>query len=98
MRWIENITQWLQNIIKQPSTQDQSVELVTKLMRMLQVTQTQEASCDEVYELVDQYTELVTKGEDAAKLMPLIKHHLDMCADCREEFDALLRILEAVPS
>jgi predicted anti-sigma-YlaC factor YlaD len=65
---------------------------------MLQATQPNELSCDEVYELLDQYAEIIARGEDAAQLMPLIKHHLDMCEDCREEYRALLRILEATPS
>jgi hypothetical protein len=30
-------------------------------------------------------------------LMPIVQHHLDTCPDCREEFEALLRILKASP-
>jgi hypothetical protein len=47
---------------------------------------------------MDQFAEMVMRGEDVAHLMPLVQHHLDMCADCREEFEALLRILRASPT
>jgi predicted anti-sigma-YlaC factor YlaD len=37
---------------------------------------------------------MVRRGEDTASLMPLVEHHLKMCPDCREEVEALLRILD----
>jgi predicted anti-sigma-YlaC factor YlaD len=48
-----------------------------------------------VHRLLDQFAEAVLRGEDVARLMPLVQRHLDMCPDCREEFEALLRILKA---
>lgn len=39
--------------------------------------------------------EAVMRGDDVARLMPLVQHHLDMCPDCREEFEALLRAVQA---
>lgn len=70
----------------------------TKLQMMLtqlERTQDQELSCDEVYELLDVFVDRVRQGEDAATLMPLVHHHLEMCPDCREELDTLLRSLDA---
>jgi hypothetical protein len=69
-----------------------------KLMQMVENTQEVEFSCDEVFDILDQYTELVYRGEDAAELMPLVEHHIEICPDCREEFESLLRILEATPA
>lgn len=66
-----------------------------KMARQLEQTQEVEYSCDDVHRLLDQFAEAVLRGEDAAKLMPLVQRHLDMCPDCREEFEALLRILRA---
>lgn len=68
-----------------------------KLIQMLEKTQEFEFSCDDVYYILDQYTELVHQGENAQELMPLVEHHIDVCPDCREEFEALLRILQASP-
>ena len=71
---------------------------IQMLIRMVENTQEVEFSCEEVYNILDQYTELVFRGEDTADLMPLVEHHIEICPDCREEFEALLRILEAAPA
>jgi hypothetical protein len=98
MNWIDKITSWFRGSFRQPSKNDQSEQMIQDLMHMLKHTRREEASCEDVYEILDQYIELIARGEDAAQLMPLIKHHLDMCPECHEEYDALLRILEASPS
>ena len=69
-----------------------------KLIQMIENTQEIEFSCDDVYQILDQYTEMVYRGENAEKLMPLVEHHIEICPDCREEFEALLRILQASPA
>lgn len=71
---------------------------VQKLIQMVENTQEVEFSCEDVYNILDQYTELVYRGDDSAELMPLVEHHIEICPDCREEFEALLRILEATPA
>ena len=38
---------------------------------------------------------MAERGQDVALLMPLVEKHLTMCAGCREEYAALLAILEA---
>ena len=63
-------------------------------LTMVAQTQEQELSCDEAYAFLDTYADRVNCGEDVAALMPLVHHHLAMCPDCREEFDALLRSIE----
>jgi hypothetical protein len=68
------------------------------MVDMLAHTREEEYSCDEVLALMDQFAEMVIQGEDAARLMPLVQHHLEMCGDCREEFEALLRILRSSPT
>ena len=79
-----------------------SVELspaATQQMRaaltMVAQTHEQELGCDEAYAFLDAYADRFNRGEDVAALMPLVHHHLAMCPDCREEFDALLRSMEA---
>lgn len=58
-------------------------------------TQVEELTCDEVFALLDVFAEAISRGEDAAARMPLVRHHLDMCQDCREELAILLRSMEA---
>lgn len=77
-------------------TRRQSVqpEALQKMMEMLARTDEVELTCDEVFAMLDQFTELATQGVDVTRLMPLIQRHLDMCADCREEYEALRRVLQ----
>lgn len=67
-------------------------EKMQKMMAMLSNTQEVELTCDDVFALLDQFTELAAQGEDVRKLMPLVQQHLDMCDDCREEY----RVLESI--
>jgi hypothetical protein len=72
-----------------------SDELVTRIMHRLVTTDEVEISCDEVFALVDEYAEASQRGEDVASLKPLIRHHLEMCRECDEEYQALLQILQS---
>ncbi|HRQ42468.1 MAG TPA: hypothetical protein PLD25_31515 [Chloroflexota bacterium] len=68
---------------------------VVKLMHCLSMTVEGACTCAEAYALLDQYTELVASDEQAKQLMPLVKNHMDMCPDCREEFEVLLKIVHS---
>lgn len=74
------------------------MEWLKRLAQMLAQTRETEYSCDDVHRLLDQFAEAVARDEDVSGLMPLVQQHLDMCPDCREEFEALLRILMARPA
>lgn len=69
---------------------------VHELLLMLDHTEEIEYTCDDAHEVLDLYAEMVQRGEDATALMPLVKRHLELCSNCREEFEALLAALEAV--
>ncbi|HEY2979859.1 MAG TPA: hypothetical protein VGJ22_01650 [Anaerolineales bacterium] len=69
-------------------------ELIQDLIRSLESTNDEECSCGDVYTLLDQYAESEIRGEDAARLMPLLRHHIQVCNECCEEYEALLRVLE----
>jgi hypothetical protein len=76
---------------KKPQLPD---ELIEGLIRSLEHTQEEECTCEDVFAIVDQYAEVEFHGEDAARLMPLIKQHMELCHNCNEEYEALLDILE----
>jgi hypothetical protein len=71
---------------------------LVKLMRCLSMTEANACTCNEAFAMLDQYTELVASDEQAIQLMPLVKNHIDICPDCREEFETLLRIVHAEQS
>jgi hypothetical protein len=73
--------------------QSSDQEMAQKTLTMLALTQEEELTCDEVFALIDQFTEMAIRGEDVAGLMPLVKQHLDLCGDCREEYEVLQGIL-----
>jgi hypothetical protein len=98
MNLFEKLTKLLLDIFNKSLPDDQSNRFIKRLMLGLNATRDDEVSCDEVFELLDQYAEMVDQGEDASILMPLIKHHLDMCPECEEEYKALLRIIQTAPS
>lgn len=72
-----------------------SEENVKSLLHMLEHTHQGMYSCAETFDLLDEYVELVASDEEAALIMPYVQRHLDLCPDCREEYEILLRILQA---
>lgn len=93
----KEIFQWLFGRKKSSSPQNgmqsDKSEMMQKMMAMLSNTQDVELTCDDVFALLDQFAELAAQGEDVAQLMPLVKQHLDMCEDCREEYKVLEKII-----
>jgi hypothetical protein len=71
-------------------------EMLQGLVDMIFSTRSDELSCDECFEHVGRFAELELEGKDAAAALPLVKDHLDRCRCCQEEFDALLKALEAI--
>ncbi len=69
-------------------------ELIESLIRSLEHTHDEECTCEDVYAVVDEFAESEFRGEDAARLMPLIKQHMELCHNCCEEYEALLDVLE----
>lgn len=63
------------------------------LIRSLRTTRPDEIGCDECFEELDRFAEQVLAGKSAAEAMPLIQDHLNRCASCREEFEALMDAL-----
>jgi hypothetical protein len=71
-------------------------EMVTRLAHGIASSHPGEIGCDECFEQLDQFADLTLSGEDAAETLPKVREHLRGCADCREEFEALLMALCAV--
>jgi predicted component of type VI protein secretion system len=84
------------NWIKRPGRRRRppDPETMQKLLRMVARTEQNEISCDDVYAVLDQFAEAVKRGEDLLPFMPLVRQHLEMCPDCREEYEAILLMLQ----
>lgn len=77
---------------------EKSKMMMQKILGMLSETQEEELTCDQVFAVIDEFVEMEERGEDVRAFMPLIQHHLQMCADCMEEYNVLKKIVKkAVP-
>ena len=66
------------------STDDRS-ELITRLLGPAGP----EVSCEDCFELLDQYVELELAGEDADSRLPGMRAHLEGCPACHEDHESL---------
>ncbi len=65
------------------------------LIREIADVREEELGCDECFEQVDRFIEMELSGLDAAQAMPLVQEHLEICGECREEYEALVMALRA---
>jgi hypothetical protein len=56
-----------------------------------------EVSCEECFELLDQYVELELAGRDADACLPGLAAHLEGCPACREDHESLRALVIADP-
>jgi hypothetical protein len=54
-----------------------------------------EVSCEECFELLDQYVDLELAGEDAAARLPGMRAHLQGCPACQEDHQSLRDLVAA---
>ncbi len=71
-----------------------STALVKAIMEMVVQTREAELSCDESHQLLEEFAELVARGENPSGAMQSVQEHMDLCPDCKEEYEALVRILQ----
>lgn len=71
-------------------------ETLTKLIYQLGNTRAEEIGCDTCYEELHRFADMLKRGDDPAKVMPMVQHHLEMCTGCDEEFSAFMQSIEAV--
>ncbi len=95
MEWINRLFKWSQKASRSMGAQEILPSQAAMMLQMVQKTQEVELSCDDVHKLLDQYTEMALRGDDATALLPLVHQHLELCPDCMEEYEALTRILQA---
>jgi hypothetical protein len=54
-----------------------------------------EVSCEQCFDLLDEYVELELSGADADARIPAVQAHLDGCAACREDHESLRDLVSA---
>lgn len=71
-----------------------SEQEIAGLMRLVGLTRDDEINCEQCLALVAEFAEFELAGKSAAEGLKALEHHLSVCAECREEYLALLRALE----
>ncbi len=77
-----------------PPREELSTEAVLGFLRVLENVDKEEITCDELYAKLDEYVEREVDQKDAAKIMPLMRDHLDICPECCDEYEALLHVVQ----
>jgi hypothetical protein len=67
------------------STSDRAHELLRRLLG----PSGPEVTCEECFELLDEYVELELAGEDADRRLPGMGEHMQGCPACYEEHESL---------
>ena len=67
------------------STEDHRRELLSQLLG----PSGPEVTCEECFELLDEYVELELAGEDADRRLPGLREHLQGCPACNEDHESL---------
>lgn len=68
---------------------------LVKLINAISMTKDIEIGCEECFQQMDVYVEMLRAGKEPKEVMPLVQDHLNVCSCCSEEFQALIEALDA---
>ena len=66
---------------------------IKRMVRNILTARPDEIGCAECLARMDRFVEMELEGKSPAAAMPLVHDHLTRCADCREEYEALLEAI-----
>jgi hypothetical protein len=64
------------------------------LMRSLGITRDHELNCNECLDKMAEFAECELASEPIPDSLEAVRHHLSLCAECDEEYEALLTALQ----
>jgi hypothetical protein len=71
-------------------------ETLQKMVKAIAATRDAEYDCGLCIEQLEKFVELEFDGHKSADTYPLVKHHLDSCVGCGDEYKALLDALNNI--
>jgi predicted anti-sigma-YlaC factor YlaD len=58
-------------------------------IKKIRATENEEISCSECFDLVSDYVDAELAGGEMSGTMKRVKHHLEMCKACQDEYEML---------
>ncbi len=72
-------------------------EQLRDLLRTVAATEPREITCEELLTRVGAYLESKAPGSELPPELELVAQHLEVCQECREEYEALVVTFERLP-
>jgi len=66
------------------------------LMRLVGLTKDAEINCEQCLAVVAEFAEQQRAGKSISEGLQAVEHHLSICDECREEYEALLKTLDTL--
>lgn len=73
-----------------------SKQEIDGLMRLIGLTRDEEINCEQCLARVAEFAEQELAGKSIPQGLEAVQHHLALCGECREEYEALRRALETL--
>lgn len=70
-----------------------SKDEINRLLQLVGQTNDRELNCEECLALVAEFAERQLAGQSVSTGLLAVEQHLDICGDCREEYEALQKTL-----
>jgi hypothetical protein len=70
-----------------------NTQKLSTLVELIRLTRSEEMNCDELLDHVASYADAIAKGHPALPGSEPVHHHLSVCPECLEEFNALVEVL-----
>ena len=67
---------------------------IDALLRLVGLTEKEEIDCESCLAVVAEFAEQRLSGKSISAGLKAIEQHLSVCAECREEYEALLKTLD----
>jgi hypothetical protein len=71
-----------------------SKEQLEVLLNSVSLTRSDEATCDGCLQGLAEFAERSLAGKSIPESLRAIEHHLSLCGECRQEYEALLAALK----
>jgi hypothetical protein len=67
---------------------------IESLIKTVSLTRSNELDCGDCLQELAEFAESTLTGKSISEGLEAVEHHLAVCNECKEEFEALLKALE----